>query len=142
MAQRVFKKVKKLTGGRKTFRKWTDWDEGDYIVGYYRGIHEDEKYGKDHFTFEIIEAHFQSDKKLAASILEKEFVCNTCGKLAKGMKKAVEGKPYQVTYNGVGEMEEGKYAGSEAYDVDVEEVSLDEESEDKELETDEDEDLL
>jgi len=53
--KRVFKTKKKLSGGRSVFRKWNEWEEGDYIIGKYVGMKED-NYEKPNWLIEVEEA--------------------------------------------------------------------------------------
>ena len=134
-AKRVFKSKKKLSGEPMNFRKWADWDEGDYVVGEYVGIHTDQ-YDKECMKMKVEDAVF-SNKKEAKNVIGKVLVLNAAGQLNKAMEKMDEGQFVQVTYNGMSTIETGKYAGKESHVLDIQ--LMEEESDDDD--SDEDEDL-
>lgn len=143
-AKRVFKKKKKLSGGPKNFRKWADWDEGDYVIGKYVGTHTDQ-YDKECMKLEVADAEFRK-KAEAKKLIGKVMVLNAAGQLNKAMEEMEEGQMIQVTYQGTSTIEKGKYKGKDAHVIEVDTVEEDdgseeseeEESEDYEEESDED----
>lgn len=142
MAQRKYVTKKKVSGTKKSFRKWGDWDEGDVVLGKYIGIHEDRQYDKQHVIIEVEEAFF-SDKKLAKSLIGQNLVLNSCGSLDKALEQLTVGDIIQCTYNGMGKIESGKYKGKEAHSVEVEIMGLqDEGSEEQQEDEDEEDDGL
>lgn len=136
--KRVFKTKKKLSGGRSIFRKWNEWEEGDYIIGKYVGMKED-NYDKPNWMVQVEEAVF-ADEEEAAKLVGKQIGLNSNGQLDKAMEKVEEGQFVQVTYNGKSEIEKGKYAGKEAHLVGVDLVEEDDGSTEEEEETEEEED--
>lgn len=136
--KRVFKTKKKLSGGRSVFRKWNEWEEGDYIIGKYVGMKED-NYEKPNWLIEVEEAVF-ADEDEAEKLIGKQIGLNSNGQLDKAMEKVEEGQYVQVTYNGKSEIEKGKYAGKEAHLVGVDLVEVEGEEEEEEEVEEEEED--
>jgi hypothetical protein len=116
MQKRNFKTARKLTAA-KQYRKWSDWKVGDYIIGKYVETYTDEKYDKEVFVIDVIEASFKdgTGKKFE----NKHLGLNSIGMLAKALQKVGAGEIVQVNYNGKSQMEKGKYAGKEAHSVDI-----------------------
>lgn len=139
--KRKFKSKKKLTTVRANYRPWAEWEVGDYIIGTYKGSQTDQ-YDKPNWLVEIEEASFVKKPKLAAKLVGQLLGLNSNGKLDKAMKNVEEGDMIQVTYNGMGTIEKGKYKGKDAHDVEVElvEEETDEDEEDEDEDEDESED--
>lgn len=135
MGKRVFRKGKKLSGGPKSFRKWADWDDGDFLIGKYTGTHTDQ-YDKECAIVDVIEASFKN-KKEAKELTDKTIVLNATGQLNKAMESMDVGKIYQFTYGGMAMIEKGKYKDKEAHVIVIEE--LEEEGDEAEEETEEEE---
>lgn len=126
--KRVFKSKKKISGTRGTFRKWSDWDEGDILLAEYVSEGEDQ-YGNSQWVMKVIEATF-TDRKLAKSLIDKNLILNSSGQLNKAMDKASVGEVVQIIYNGTSVIEKGKFKGKESHLMDVE--IMEEEGEDSE----------
>lgn len=138
-AKRVFKTKKKLSGEPMNFRKWSDYEEGDYVVGEYVGIHTDQ-YDKECMKMKVEDAVFR-DKKAAKNVIGKILVLNAAGQLNKAMEKMDEGQFVQVTYNGMSTIETGKYAGKDSHVLDIqlmEEEGAEEDEDGEDEEEDED----
>jgi hypothetical protein len=140
-AKRTFRTTKKLSGGPKNFRKWSDWEVGDIVIGTFKGTHTDQ-YDKECMILEVEDAQF-ANKKEAKQLIGKNLVLNAAGQLNKAMEKMEEGQIIQVTYNGTSRIEKGKYQGKDAHVIDVDlleedngETQDDEESYDDEDEVD------
>ena len=116
MSRRTFK-VKKKLNGPQNYRKWSDYAIGDLILGTFVGIHEDKKYGKEHFKMKVMDAQFKDGT--GDEFEDKILVLNACGSLSKAMDGVEEGQVFQVEYLGMAEMEAGNYAGKEAHSVEV-----------------------
>lgn len=137
MAKRVFRSVKKVSGGgKKNFRAWKDWAEDDYVIGKYVD-HYTDQYQKESRVIQVEDAGFKKSKE-AQAIIGKPLVLNGNGMLDKAFEEIETGTYVQVTYKGMGEMEKGKYKGKEAHVVEVEIVEPDEDDSDDESEDDED----
>lgn len=97
------------------FRKWTDWKEGDYVVGKFIGTHVD-NYEKENYKVQVLDAQFE-DAELATELVGKNLVLNACGSLDYNWSEAdvQVGDVVMVTYTGKALMEKGKYAGKEAH---------------------------
>ena len=115
--KRVFRSKKKVSGGG-LYRKWSDWQEEDYVIGKYVKSGEDQ-YGNPSWSLTIYDAEM-SDKKFAKSILEKTLILNSAGQLNKAMEEIELGEIVKVTYKGTSKIEKGKYKGKEAHLHDVE----------------------
>ncbi len=138
MSKRVFKTTKKLSHTRCAYRKWSEWEVGDIVVGKYVGSKID-NYKKPNWMLEVEEAFF-ANKKEAKAMIGQTIGLNSSGTLDKAMEKATEGKLYQITYNGTEEMTGGPYAGKDRHLIEVDECEVEGEHEydDDEAETDED----
>ena len=137
--KRVFKTVRKVSGVRKAFRAWKDWEEGDVVIGTYMGQHED-NYDKSNPYIKVEDAQFADDS--GEEFFEKNLVLNSTGMLDKAFEEIEEGQLVQVTYMGMQEIEKGKYAGKNSHVIEVALVTEDdgeEDSEDEEYEEEEDE---
>lgn len=136
MPKRSFKKGKTLSGGQRVYRKWSDFDEGDAVIGKYVGSSID-NYKKPSWHIEVEDAQF-ADKKAAKALIGKVWGANASGKLNKAMEEVEEGTFVQITYLGKSEMQSGPYEGSDAHDIEV--VELEEEGAESDDE-DEDDDI-
>lgn len=143
MAKRIFKSKKKLSSVKAVYRKWSEWDVGDILIGTFKGTQIDQ-YEKDNYLIEVEDAQFgnkKAAKKLAAVDGEKVIIgLNHTGKLGRAMKNAEVGDVIQITYNGMDEMAKGKFKGKDAHDMEVEVVEEEDEdeSEDEDDESDSD----
>ena len=145
--KRVFKTKKKLSGGQTTFRKWSEWDEGDVLVGKLVSIGED-SYQNPSFTLEVLECTFLSKPKMAAALVGKNITLNSAGQLNKalidknGEPKIEMGEIIQVEYKGTSVIPKGKFKGKDAHLIDVnvveEEGEESEETEEEEVEENDD----
>lgn len=138
--KRVFKKTKKVSKVRAEYRKWSEWDEGDILIGKYIGSQID-SYDKPNWLIEVEDAQF-SDTKTAKKLMGKTIGLNSNGKLDKAMKQVEEGDMVQIEFKGMGTIEKGKYKGKDAYDVEVDIVQEegDEDEDENEDEEGEEED--
>lgn len=131
--KRVFKGGKKLTGTPGIFRKWSDWEVGDVVVGEYKETYISAKYKKPVWVIKVEDAMF-ADKKFAKTLIGQDFHLNSNGKIDKAMEKCDEGTVVQITYNGKSELPKGhQYAGADSHDIEViAEGDVEDESEDLE----------
>lgn len=158
MAKRIFKSTgKKLTGIRCVYRAWNEWEVGDYIIGSYLGSKID-NYDKSNWMFKIEDVG-GPNTRILKKLVGQNIGLNSAGTLnsamanKKGIEKVAIGTTLQITYNGMEEMEGGKFKGKDKHNIDVEVVEEDdgsddneeideEENEDKDDNDDEDEDDL
>ena len=117
---RKYKSVKKVSGVRKVYRKWEDWDIGDIVIGKFTGIHIDQ-YKKECPMIEVEEAFFKA-KKEGAELVGKTLVINHTGMIGSAFSKISEGTCVQITYDGKSLIEKGPYKGKDAHVTLVEEV--------------------
>jgi len=120
MAKRQFVKKKRISGVQKNFRKWAEWDEGDFVIGKFVGIHNDQ-YDKENMIMEVIDAGFRKAKE-AKAIVGKNLVLNAAGQLTKAMEQLSEGDIIQVTYGGTATIEKGKYKGKDAHVLEIDQL--------------------
>ncbi len=113
--KRIFTEKKKLAGSQ-TYRKWSDYSEGDVVVGKFVGTHTD-NYDKVNPKIKVIHAEFRDGS--GEALIGQTLVLNSCGVLDKAMEDVQEGEYIQVVYNGTITMQKGKYAGKEAHTMDV-----------------------
>ncbi len=139
--KRVFKSRKKLSSTRCVYRKWSEWDAGDILIGTYKGSQID-NYDKPNWLVEVVEAQF-SNAKEAKKIADQIIGLNSTGKLDKAMDQVEIGQMIQLEYKGMSTIEKGKYKNKDAHDIEVDLVTEDngEEDEGEEEETDEEDDL-
>lgn len=122
MAKRQFKAKRKLGGGRKQFRKWDEWNEGDILIAKLADTYEDQ-YGKTVWVMAVVDAQFKDGS--GDKYIGKDLALNSCGMLDKAMKRASLGTMVQITYDGQSTIEKGKFAGKESHVVQVDEVEED-----------------
>ena len=116
MFKRRFASKKSLKGAME-FRKWSDYEIGDIVVGKFVGIHHCQ-YDKENPKIQVIEAFFKDGS--GAQLTGKNLVLNSCGVLDSAMKEVKEGDIIQVEYCGQTELTKGKYAGKEAHSLNIE----------------------
>ena len=114
MEKRKYVEKRKLSGGKKMFRKWESWKEGEYVIGKLVGTHLDQ-YKKLCPLIEVETAEFEEGASFEGNVL----VLNSCGMLDKAISKVVEGAILQVTYQGSSLIERGPYKGKVAHKVEV-----------------------
>ena len=127
--KRTFKAKKKLSGGRAAYRPWKEWEVGDYIIGVFKGTKTD-NYDKDNYLIEVEDVGGPS--KALKKLIGQTLGLNETGQLKKAMAKVEEGEIVQVMYNGMAEIEGGKYKGKEAHSIEVDLMSAEGEDEDEE----------
>ncbi len=127
MAKRTFKKTQTLSGGKKVYRKWDEYEVGDVLIGKYVAIHTDQ-YKKECPVVEVLEAQFKDDS--GDDLEGQQLVLNACGMLNKALEDVAFGQLIQVTYNGKSTIEKGPYKDKEAHTMSVDIVELDEEEPD------------
>jgi hypothetical protein len=126
--KRTFKVTKKLSGGKSEYRKWSEWAEGDVVIGKLvsTGI---DTFKKPNYKLEIEDAQL-ADKALSKSLTGKMLTLNSSGMLDKAMTDVSEGQMLQITYGGTAEIEEGPYKGKESHIIQVDLVELEEAEDD------------
>lgn len=130
-------KGRKVSGGIKNFRKWSEWEEGDVMVGKYLNSEKDTRYGGMNRVFEVIEANFLD--KNGKSLEGQQLSLNKNATIDRVFKEHTPkpGTDMQITYNGKEEMTGGDYAGQEKHVI---EVILGGEDYQEEVENEEEED--
>jgi len=122
--KRVFKK---LTGA-KNYRPWSQWDEGDYVMGKLIEKIEEDRYGKPNYVLELEEGHFGNKEAAKKLVIGKDFVLNSATLLDNVMEKVEIGSVVRVEYLGREIMTKGAYKGKEAINLDIGVADADEDS--------------
>mgnify|MGYP006431286263 CR=1 FL=1 len=123
MSSFKFRQVK----GKRTYRKWAEWDEGDYIIAKFLKEYTDQ-FRNPGYEMEIIETDFSSEE---ANLKEGTIMgLNNNGSLQYRMEDVPEGAVVKITYDGKATLEKGPFEGKECHQVSVavDESSLDPES--------------
>ncbi len=119
---------KQIAGGQKVYRKWSEYETGDVVVGKYIGTHKDQ-YDKVNMVLLVEDAYFKDGT--GEDMVGKNLVINSCGTLDKAMEELAEGAMVQIEYTGTVKLEKGPYKGKEAHTMSIVEVEAD--SEDMDL---------
>lgn len=141
-------KFTQLTG-KKVFRPWAQWEEGDGIIGRLINVSED-NYGKNNYEIEVQEVDFSQDEVSYTNKKGEEVVCkapqpgevfvlNSNGSLDRAMEQVDTGDFVKVIYSGTDVLTKGKYAGKEFHKL---EVFVSKEDEETSNENEEAQDLL
>lgn len=111
-----FRKVK----GSRTYKKWSEWELGDFVVGKFIEQGQDQ-YKKNNYIVEVIETSFE-DVKVGSNLC-----LNANGSLDYRMEDLDIGTIVRVEYEGEDVLEKGPYKGKKFHKVSVEvaESSLD-----------------
>lgn len=120
MAKRVFTVTKNLSGSN-TYRKWSEYSEGDCVVGKFVGFHVCQ-YKKQNPKIQVVHADFADDS--GETLIGKTLVINSCGSVDKAFENLSEGDGVQIIYTGKITMQKGPYAGKEAHTVTCDMVDL------------------
>ncbi len=138
--KRVFKSKKKLSTVRATYRKWSEWETGDIMIGTYKGSQTDQ-FGKPNWLIEVVEA-FLADKKDQKKLIGQVLGLNSSGTVDRAMEDVEIGSMVQFTYNGLVRMDGGPYKGKDKHDIEVDLVSEEGDDDEEEVDEDEEEDDL
>lgn len=117
--KRKFKTVRKL-GGPMKFRKWSDWEVGDVLIGKYESVRTDQ-YDKTNRVLSVLEAQFKDGS--GHEYDGKNICLNACGSLDFWFEEAeepvVKGDIVQIEYCGKEVMEKGPYAGKDFHSISI-----------------------
>ena len=119
------RKFRTMNGGSK-YRKWKDWEVGDFVVGKFVDTRTD-NYGKPNWILEVEEFEFD-DEDMELEVGDR-LGLNSCGSLDAVMEDKVdEGMVIRVEYAGKSTLPDNhKFAGKEVHSVIVQ-VAEDEDS--------------
>lgn len=107
-----FKSVK----GKRNYRKWADWSEGDVLICSLNGTYED-KFRNTCYEVEVIECQFDDED---AEWSEGTIVgLNSMGSLHYKLEDVPQGSVLRIEYTGKIMLEEGPYEGKEAHTCEV-----------------------
>lgn len=115
-------KITKTISGSQSYRKWSEYKEGDVVIGQYVGIHICQ-YDKENVKIKVLDAQFKDGS--GESFIGKTLVINHCGSLEHAMKEVSEGECLQIEYTGKTMLTKGPFKGKEAHTVEVNVVELD-----------------
>lgn len=132
MSKFKFKKVK----GQRVYKKWKEWEEGEYVIGKLIGTYID-KFKNTCYEVEVIESDVEEFEEGKVAGL------NSCGSLNYKMEDVLIGSTVRVEYTGTTVLDKGDFEGTEAHTVDVsiDESTVPEEQEEQEEEDEGDDDL-
>ena len=101
-------------GGSRVYKGWKDWEEGDYVIGKYEELYED-NYGKNGYAIRIEETNIEDSGFDRGSL----FGANACGSLDFKMETVNIGQVVKLVYAGKEPITKGKYKGKEFHNVDL-----------------------
>lgn len=133
MAKFSFKKVK----GARQYKKWNEWEVGDFVVGTLVEVGTDQ-FSKANYIIELLETSMEDLE------LGKNFCLNSCGSLDYKMEDVEIGAVIRVEYEGQVELEKGPFKGKLAHTVDLQiasDADVKEEDLPPAVEEDDDEDM-
>jgi hypothetical protein len=136
----VKRRVFKALNGSKSYRKWKEWSEGDYIIGKFVD-EEADNYRKPSYVLEVEEVEFEDKEAEEKCGPGKRVALNSTGLLDKIMSKKVQiGDVIMVEYGGKDVMTKGPFEGDPVHIINVSVVEEEEDSSDDGL-SDDDTDL-
>lgn len=114
MKKRTFRSL----SGSKVYRKWANWDIGDYIIGKFEST-EIDNYKKNCYILKIEEVDFADEADAEKFKVGAQIGLNHNGLLAKVMDSGnVDfGDIVRIEYQGTNTMTKGNYAGKEAHSL-------------------------
>ena len=101
-----FKAVK----GERTYKKWNQWEIGDYVIGKLTEVGEDQ-FKKANYIVEVMETSFED------VVVGKNLCLNSNGSLDYRMEDVEIGTVIRVEYEGEGVMEKGPFSGKKFHKV-------------------------
>lgn len=104
-----FKKLK----SERVYKKWSEWELGDYVVGKLLEVGEDQ-FKKANYVVEVIETSFED------VAVGKNLCLNANGSLDYRMADVEIGTTIRVEYEGEGVMEKGPFKGKTFHKVGLE----------------------
>lgn len=116
--------VKKKLGGAQSYRKWSEYAQGDTVLGKFVGYHTCQ-YKKKNPKIEVYDAQWK-DADAAEKILGRVLVLNHCAKLEKLIEEAEieEGDGMEIEYEGTFTLTKGPYAGKESHTMTLSVVEI------------------
>ena len=116
----------------KSYKKWNNWTEGDYVIGTYEGSTID-NYGKQNYGIKLLEVNMADPTTDNGDALEEGMVLglNHCGSLGYRMDSVPVGTEIEVVYRGTASLpDKHKFKGKDCHQVEVstfadEETSVD-----------------
>lgn len=134
------KRVFKALNGSKVYRRWKEWEEGDYVIGKFVD-QEIDNYRKPSYIIEVEEVDFLDEEAMEKWKPGARAGLNSNGLLDSIMAKKVEiGDVIKVEYGGIDIMTKGPHEGKEVHIVNVFLMDEEEDASDESL-SDDDTDL-
>lgn len=109
MGKFQYKKVK----GTRVYKKWSEWELGDFVVGKLIEVGEDQ-FKKANYIVEVIETSFEDIQ------VGSNFCLNANGSLDYRMEDIEVGTVIRVEYEGEGIMEKGPFKDKKFHKVGLE----------------------
>lgn len=101
--------------GQSSYKAWSKWSAGDFLVGKFQSTGED-NFGKPNYKVEVIEASFDDGEEPQAGSI---FSFNSSGALTKAMEEVNPGDVIKVIYKGEETLTKGKYKGKKYHSMEV-----------------------
>jgi hypothetical protein len=101
--------------GQSSYKSWTKWSAGDFLVGKFHSAGTD-NFGKPNYKMEVVEASFDDGEIPKAGSL---FTLNSSGALTKAMEEVSVGDVVKVIYRGEDVINTGKYKGKKFHSMEV-----------------------
>jgi hypothetical protein len=115
MKKRVFRQI----GGQMAYRKWKEWEAGDWLEGTLLRVEIDRKYKKPVYVVEVSDCGF-SDTDMEEKFKSLKTVkLNATGTLNKALDGYDNGTYIRIDYNGMDTIESGQHAGADAHSMKV-----------------------
>lgn len=122
--KRVFRQVV----GQKAYRKWSLWEEGDWIEGIYVRKDIDFKYKKNVYLIELLDCGL-ADQEVEDNFRRmKNVQINSNGLIEKAFEGIEVGQVVRIDYHGTSEITKGEHAGEQAHSVTVSVASWEEDT--------------
>ena len=105
----------------RTYKKWDNWTEGDYIIGEYTDKTVD-NYGKNNYAIKLIEVHMVNPTDDRGGELKAGMTLglNHCGSLGYRMDDIEVGTEVEIVYNGTTSLPDNhKFKGKACHQVEV-----------------------
>ena len=120
---------REISASGKTFvkpKKWKDFSNGDFVIGFKQECKELDKYKKPIFKLIVKETNFGMKEG-------EELYLNCGGNFQNLFNQVEEGETCRITYNGMNKMTGGEWQGEKTHAIKVEIIPDESEEESEEL---------
>ena len=115
-------RVRRQVNPALVYKRWSDWSQGDYIIGEYIGTKFDQKFDKEVYMVKLEQVNLADPKTSQGSAIREGMTIglNHCGGLATRMAEVKIGDCIELVYNGLSELPSGhKFKGKDAHQFEV-----------------------